>query len=456
MKPFKTFFVSVAVFLFTVVLSAQTSGEFNDRRKKVIENMEPNSVMIIKSGESSGIFNYPRLGGYFYYLTGINEPGTFLVLRSKSTKPSVPSRFGRRSMSPGPEILFIKPADPSRANWDALTLGIEGAKKKGGFANVRPSGEFDEYFGKILLSDPVILYMNYEKSENINDPLTPDEQLFKKARNKGASFEIKSPSIILNPMLAIKSPAEIEILKKAINITAEAHKEAMRSIQPGMYEYQLQAIIRFVYRMNGAPGIGFPCIIGSGINSVVLHWMENSRKMEEGDIVVVDIGAEYSMYWADITRTIPVNGKYSKRQKEIYEIVLKANEEAIKMVAPGIDFADISKKADEILADGMQRIGLIKEKSEFKKYYYHGLGHHIGIINARGDRLGKLEPGMVITIEPGIYIREEKLGVRIEDDVLVTETGYDVLTKNIPKKIEEIEKLMSEKGMDYKKNLIVF
>jgi Xaa-Pro aminopeptidase len=359
-------------------------------------------------------------------------------------------------MSPGPEILFIKPADPSRANWDALTLGIEGAKKKGGFADVRPSGEFDEYFGKILLSDPVILYIDYEKTEKLNDPLTADEQLFNKAREKGAVFKIQSPSILLNTMLANKSPAEIEILKKAINITAEAQKEAMRSIQPGMYEYQLQTIIRFVYRMNGAPGIGFPCIIGSGINSVVLHWMENSGKMEDGDIVVVDIGAEYGMYWADITRTIPVNGKYSKRQKEIYEIVLKANEEAIKMVAPGVDFADISKKADEILADGMQKIGLIKEKSEFKKYYYHGLGHHIGIINARGDRLGKLEPGMVITIEPGIYIREEKLGVRIEDDVLVTETGYDVLTKKVPKKIEDIEKLMGEKGMDYEKNLIIF
>jgi Xaa-Pro aminopeptidase len=174
----------------------------------------------------------------------------------------------------------------------------------------------------------------------------------------------------------------------------------------------------------------------------------------DGDMVVVDIGAEYGMYWADITRTIPVNGTFSTRQKEIYEIVLKANEEAIKMVAPGIAFEEINKKIDEILSDDMVQVGLIKDKKDFKKYYYHGLGHHIGLINLPGGEIDSLEPGMVITIEPGIYIREEALGIRIEDDVLVTEDSYEVLSKSVPKKIQDIEILMQEKGIDIKNHLI--
>jgi Xaa-Pro aminopeptidase len=160
------------------------------------------------------------------------------------------------------------------------------------------------------------------------------------------------------------------------------------------------------------------------------------------------------MYGSDITRTYPANGKYTARQKEIYELVLKANEEAIKMVAPGVEFSDISKRVEDILGEGMVAAGLIDDRNDFKKYYYHGLGHFIGLANARGASLGKLEPGMVLTIEPGVYIREEKLGVRIEDDVLVTETGFEVLSSNAPKTVADIEKMMSEKGTNILKNLV--
>jgi len=182
--------------------------------------------------------------------------------------------------------------------------------------------------------------------------------------------------------------------------------------------------------------------------------MENSRKLTDGDMVVVDIGAEYGLYWADITRTIPVNGTFNARQREIYEIVLKANEEAIQMVAPGVAFTDITKKAEEILANGMLRVGLITDMNEFRKYYYHGLGHHIGLINLPGGEIDTLETGMLITIEPGIYIREEALGIRIEDDVLVTGNGFEVLSKNVPKIIKDIEQIMREDGVDYRENMI--
>ena len=323
-----------------------------------------------------------------------------------------------------------------------------------GFENVKPFGEFDTYLGQLLLHNPEVLYMEVKKSNSLEGPLTEDEQLLKMARDKGAHFTVQSPSILLTRMVQIKSTAEMANVRKAVEITAEAHRTVMRSMQPGLYEYQIDAIIQYIYRINGAPGVGFPSIIGSGPNSVVLHWMENSRKMMDGDLVVVDIGAEYGLYWADITRTIPVNGTFNERQKEIYEIVLKANEEAIKMVAPGVAFTDITKKAEETLANGMVQVGLIKDVKDFRKYYYHGLGHHIGLINLPGGEIDTLETGMLITIEPGIYIREEALGIRIEDDVLVTEQGYEVLSKEVPKKIPEIEKLMQEKGLDIKNYII--
>jgi Xaa-Pro aminopeptidase len=456
MKAIKIPFVLIAILATTCNgrLSAQSPEEFQHRRQEVINKLEPNSVLILRSGKVSGTFAFPRIGGFFYYLTGINETNAALVLHGEYTRPLPPARFDVQPQVPPSEVLFITPHNPVTADWDAQGFGIDGAKKELGFENVEPSGMFEDYLGEILLSSPNILYFDYIKSRSLDSPLTEDEQRINKAREKGAVLTIKSPATVIAPMLTTKSPAEIEILQTAVDIAAEAHRTAMRSIRPGIYEYQLQSIIKYIYGINGAPAEGFPCIIGSGPNSVVLHWMENSRKMEDGDIVVVDIGADYQFYWSDITRTIPVNGKYSPRQKEIYEIVLKANEEAINMVKPGVLFSEISGKADEVLAEGMLKIGLIENKKDFRKYYFHGLGHHIGLINAHGTLPGTLEPGMVITIEPGIYIREEALGVRIEDDVLVTENGHKVLSASAPKKIAEIEKLMSEKGIDINEHLI--
>lgn len=429
-------------------LISQSAEEFVNRRKEVLSRMEPGSVMILRSSPMSGTFDNNRKGGNIYYLTGIDEPYCTLILFPERTglPPNQPS-------SPG-EILFIRPVNTARINWDAQTLGIEGAKTKCGIIDVRSSSDASDFTGQLLVTNIASVYMDVEKSESLSSPLTTDEQIIKAARAHGATFSVKSPSIILNPMLSRKSPSEIELMRKVVNITAEAQREAARSLKAGMYEYQLDAIIRFVFTVNGSGSVSFPGIIGSGINSVILHWMENSRKMEDGDLVVVDCGAENQMYCADITRTYPVSGKYSNRQKELYEIVLKANEEAIKMIAPGVKMADISNRADSVLTEGMLRIGLIKDKKDFKRYYYHGLSHQIGLKGAPGGLASVLEPGMVITIEPGLYVREEKNGIRIEDDVLVTANGYEVLSGNSPKQIAEIEKLMKEEGTEVLKTVL--
>lgn len=412
------------------------------------KKMEPGSVLILRTPILSGRFDYSSIGGYFYYLTGIDEPDCTLILFSDYFP-------NKNTIAPGSkEIFFIRPINSDRINWDALTIGIEGAKSKYGIEDARPASAAYEFIGRLLASNISCIYMEVEKSSSVNSLLTEDEQLLKRARDHGATFNLMSPSVILNPMVSQKSYSEIDMMKHVINITAEAQREAMKSLKAGMYEYQLDAIIRYVFSVNGSGSVAFPSIIGSGINSVILHWMENSRIMKEGDIVVVDCGAEKNMYTADITRTMPVSGKFSDRQKAIYGIVLKANEEAIKKVAPGVKMAEVSHIADSVLADGMVRIGLIDDKTDFKKYYYHGLSHQIGLKNAYGGLVQELEPGMIITIEPGIYVREEEIGVRIEDDILVTSSGYEVLSKNAPKQIQEIENLMKQEGMDISNSLV--
>ena len=448
----KNLHITLMVVLFSFgingVANSQSAMEFGNRRKEVINKMEPGSVMLLRTPLTSARFDESRPGGSFYYLTGINEPNCVLVLFSSD----FPVRAG--AMANSKEVLFIRPVNSDRMNWDAQTIGIEGAEIKYGLSDVRPYSEASDFIGRLLALNLKVVYMDMEKSTSLNDPMSGDEQLIKMARDRGATFKVLPAETILSPLLSRKSPAEIEYMKSVVNITAEAQREALRSLKAGMYEYQLDAIIRYVFSVNGSGSVSFPTIIGSGINSVVLHWMENSRKMEDGDLVVVDCGAEKDMYCADITRTYPVSGKFTDRQKAVYNIVLKANEEAIKMIGPGVKTADISLKADSVLSDGMVRIGLIKERAEFKKYYYHGLSHQIGLKDSFGGLVAVLEPGMIITIEPGIYIREEKTGVRIEDDVLVTDTGYDILSMNAPKQIPEIEKLMKEEGLNVLRNVI--
>lgn len=423
---------------------SQSVEEYRNRRTGLIKKMEPGSIMILRTPEVTARFSEERPGGNFYYLTGINEPGCTLILFSEDGAFSATT--GNKH-----EILFIKPVNSDRINWDAQTIGIDDAKLRYGMEDARPASEVGEFTGRILALKPSAVYMEMERTSTVNASLSADEQLIKSARDHGIDLKIIPPSDILNPVISRKSASEILLMRNAIDITAEAQREAARSVRPGMYEYQLDAIIRYVFSVNGSGSVAFPTIIGSGINSVVLHWMENSRLMEAGDLVVVDCGTEKEMYTADITRTYPVSGRFTDRQKAIYEIVLKANEEAIKKVAPGVRLSDISRTADSVLADGMLRIGLINDRKEFKKYYYHGLSHQIGLKNAYGGIPDVLEPGMIITIEPGIYVKSERTGVRIEDDVLVTETSYEVLSGKAPKKIPDVEQLMKEEGMDVNK-----
>ena len=247
-------------------------------------------------------------------------------------------------------------------------------------------------------------------------------------------------------MRQIKSPGELAFLQRAIDLSLDAHLEAMRMMRPGLYEYQVGAKMVEVHQMGGSEAEGYAPIVGAGPNSTALHYDRLSRKIEDGDIVVLDVGAQYSGYSADITRTLPANGKFTPRQLEIYNVVLGAQNAALAALKPGMDLCRKSDKSvDKISRDYINSHGKDLHGKSLGQYYIHGLGHHLGLnVHDPGEYCRPLQPGMVVTMEPGIYIPEEKLGVRIEDDVLVTETGYKLLSERLPRDPAEIEKIMAQ------------
>lgn len=326
-----------------------------------------------------------RQGDDFYYLTGIEDPGYALLVAAKG------------------DLLFA----PAAAD------GGQPAAPKG-FAKVRPASELDDAVAK--------------------------------AAAKGKVLDDRRGRSLLGKLRRIKSPAEIETLRQACSITCQGQVAVMRAAAPGMYERELQSILETVFTNQGAPHTGFPSILGSGPNSCILHWSENTRRTEAGDVVVVDIGAEYQHYTGDVTRTIPISGKFTARQRQVYEVVLAANEAAIAMIAPGVDMRAVDKRVEQVMTDGLTKLGILKqgERPGLRRYYTHGLSHPIGLTVHDVGGLGKLEPGMVITIEPGLYFPDEKMGFRIEDDVLVTSKGHEVLTSAAPKQVAAIEQLMAQ------------
>jgi len=376
----------------------------------------------------------------FYYLTGLNEPDAIFFIFKNDVQ------IGDIN---GNEILFLRDRDPKSERWTGKLLGTEGAKNILGIQNAFSSSSFSEF--KIDFCKYKKVYF-IERKENENEL---QKQFYKKlSLTKGVSetYELKD---IMAKLREIKTKEELDLMRKAISFTCDGIKEAMKAIEPGMHEYDAEAIVEYVFKSKGAEDVGYPSIVGGGENSCILHYEANRKKLIAKDMLVCDVGAEYHGYSADVTRTFPVSGKFSDTQKAIYNIVLEAQIAGINSCKPGEDFRAPHKAAMEIIQKRLLELGVIKTPNEVTKYFFHGTSHYLGLDVHDEGMHGKLQPNSVITVEPGIYIPfgsdcDEKwwgIGIRIEDDVLITETDPEVLSSCVPKTVEEIEALMKQESL---------
>jgi Xaa-Pro aminopeptidase len=394
------------VFLFVLVLDALAlaspgdacdpfaPGVYRARRERLLSGFAPGTIALVEGEPPIAVeWAMPwRQGSDFYYLTGVDVPGAALLLwREPDGSPHA--------------RIFLPPRDAERERWAGTSLSADSPESSRlGFEAVGKSGSERETLEALLARG-----------------MKPVEGL----RARIAAMRLR------------KDEHEIALLRRAMRITGDAIVEAMRSVEPGMNEREVAALIEYIFRRGGAAGPGFPSIVGSGPNSCVLHYNRNERTLAEGDLVVCDVGAEYGRYTADVTRTFPVSGRFSPEQRKIYESVLRAQEAAISAVRPGATVREVHAAALASLS-----------KDGLAEHFFHGTSHWLGLdVHDAGRYDVALEPGMVLTVEPGAYLAERAIGVRIEDDVLVTESGCEVMTSWIPRTVEEIERVMAEKGL---------
>ncbi len=431
-------------------------GEFLKRRKKLMDMLGDDSIAILpaapeKLRNRDVAYRY-RQDSDFYYLTGFAEPEAVVAL--------IPGR------SPAEFVLFCRERNREQEIWHGARAGLEGACADYGADDAYPITDLDDILPGLLENRERIYYTMGNDTVFDQRVLGWVNQVRGKARSGiHAPEQFVSLNNILHDMRLYKSRHEIGMLRKAAAISATAHIRAMQTCRPGKTEYQIEAELIHEFMRQGAHSAAYPSIVGSGANSCVLHYIENTRELEDGDILLIDAGAEYESYASDVTRTFPVNGRFSRQQKAVYEVVLAAQLAAIDAVRPGNHWAQPHDAAVEVLTEGLVALGilkgkprtLIKEKA-YSRYFMHKTGHWLGMdVHDVGDyKVGEgwrlLEPGMVMTVEPGLYFPPQKglarkwwnTGVRIEDDVLVTKAGHEVLSRDAPKSITDIEALMAQ------------
>ncbi len=386
-----------------------------------------------------------------FYLTGFAEPEAVAVFA-----PNHPEhRF----------VLFVRPRDPERETWDGRRAGIDGAIARYGADVAFDIKDLDERLPEYLDGCPTLHYQ-MGRDEAFDRRILGHLNSYRTSRrNKPEGPKsIVEPGEILHEMRLIKSDEDVELMRRAASISCEAHRAAMAACRPGMHEFELEALVEYTFRRNGALGPSYTSIVGSGPNATILHYIENNRRIEDGDLVLIDAGAEFAYFAADITRTWPANGTFSPEQRAIYELVLEAQVEAVEATRPGARMQDVHDGVVRTLTTGLVRLGLLDgpvdkliEDGAFRAFYMHKTGHYLGLDvhdvgkYRDGEEWRPLAPGMVVTVEPGLYIAEDcpdveprwrGIGVRIEDDVLITASGNEVLSAGAPKAVAEIEQLV--------------
>jgi Xaa-Pro aminopeptidase len=433
-------FVLLASLLFVLPALAferQPNADYRARRVRLAKEAKSGFVILFASTEAEGQNSTRgfRQNESFYYLTGINEPGAGLVIAGATDK------------RPYTEILFLPQHNLAQEKWTGpkLAAGDTGAEQLTGFDRVASLDDMRNELVKILPTPAVNIYTDL--SVNGSTPATAPMAWLSRANTfpNYASFSDVKP--ILDELRTVKDAGEIALLRKSASATVEAQKAAMRHVKPGMTENEVAAVIEYEYKRRGAEGPAFSSIVGSGLSSTVLHYAANSGTLADGDVVVLDVGGEFSLYASDVTRTLPVNGKFTPRQREIYDIVLGAQQAAIKAFKAGS--STIGRSGDtslyRVAYDYIDTHGKDRDGNPLGRYFIHGLSHHVGLQVHDPSASGPLAAGMVFTIEPGIYIPEEKLGIRIEDTYLVRADGsLECLSCDAPKTAAEVEAAMAK------------
>ena len=419
----------------------EPNSVYAERRAKLAAQADGPIVLWGFRGREEGSQSYVfAQEDNFYYLTGHNEEGAGLIVLP-AAKPGVTDSWD------GPrEIFFMPPKDPAKEKWNGVRMSPSdlGIAARTGFATVEPFPEMRASIEKLAKLYPSFwTILPYEKE---NGGYPHEKSVVDWLQLATPQVKLKDVRANISALRQIKSPGEIAFLRQAIDLSLDAHLEAMKMMRPGLYEYQVAAKMVEIHAMGGSEAEGYAPIVGAGPNSTALHYNKLFRKIEDGDIVVLDVGAQYSGYSADITRTLPANGKFTPRQREIYEIVLGAQNAALAALKPGMDICPKGDKSlYKISYNYIHSHGKDLHGKSLGQYFIHGLGHNIGLdVHDPGASCKPLEPGQVVTVEPGIYIPEENLGVRIEDDVLITESGYKLLSERLPRDADAIEKIMDD------------
>ena len=409
---------------------------FAERRKQVFEKMERQSALILFSGIESHVsadeyapFEADR---NFFYLTGLRRDHMILLMKKTLKEEQV--------------ILFIEEADPTQERWYGRKVTVDEAKEISGIDNVMFLDSFEGAVDRMMAREDIdSLYFDCYRYQ-FED--MPDYNMIKAKEfaEKYPGHAVKNISQVIAELRMQKDGDEVALVREAIGITDKALQYVMKHLEPGMAEYQAQADFEYSIKRNGADGVAFHTIAGSGINGTMLHYVTNECECKDNTLLLLDLGAKYKGYCADITRTYPVNGKFTEKQRMVYEVVLAANRAVAKTAKPGMTLRELNDVCKKVLAEGCIRMGLIEKEEEIGKYYMHGVSHHLGIdvhdVSVASN--SKLRPGAVISDEPGLYIDEWEIGIRVEDDLLITEDGCECLSEDVMRTPDEIEAFMAE------------
>lgn len=406
-------------------------------RNNLLDKIKDDSIIVLFAGKAvqkTGDQTYPFTPNRnFYYLTGIKEENHILVM----------SKINGIKTSK----LYIKDIDLELEKWIGKSIRKEEAIEITAVDEVKFKSQFDaDIHGMITMKEEVNLYLDLERM-SANREGTISHRFANEIVSKYPQVRVNNVYSKIGELRLRKSQEEVEKIRKAIEITKSGIELLMKEAKVGMKEYELEAYFDFNCKVKGATGLAFTTIAAAGKNATTLHYVDNNSELKENDLILFDLGAEYNCYNADISRTFPVNGKFTERQKEVYNSVLKVNEEIIKLIKPGVKYKDVNDKATDLIAEECIKLGLITDKKDVRKYYYHSIGHSLGMDThdiETPHRDITFEPGVIFTVEPGIYIEEEGIGIRIEDDILVTEDGVINLSSDIIKSVDEIEEFMKK------------